>query len=194
MASFKMQPMGFTFVFVAFMSIQPMVVFVECMGVNLMNVHKPIESFFWLKNEIKSQSIKTLLPPNCTIFGLHYCFGRKSCCNGNCVDLLSDLLNCASCANVCLEPFLGSFFCCNGNCTNVWNDSNNCGGYGKECTNGDICILGLCKIPPSLPPPPPSPSPPPSTPPPPFPPSPPPPSPPPPPPPSPPPSPPPISD
>ncbi|CAM6022342.1 unnamed protein product [Sphagnum balticum] len=94
MANFKMQPMGFTFVFVAFMSIQPMVVFVVCMGANPMNVHKPIQSRFLLKNEIKSQSIKTLLPPNCTIF---------------------------------------------------------------ECTNGDIWILGLCKIPPSLPPPPPSP-------------------------------------
>jgi hypothetical protein len=116
MASFKMQPMGFTFVFVAFMSIQPIVVFVECMGANPMNVHKPIESHFWLKNKIKSQSIKTLLAPNYTIFGLHYCFGGKSCCTGKCVDLLLDPLNCASCGNVCLEPFLGSFFCCNGNC------------------------------------------------------------------------------
>ncbi|CAK9229254.1 unnamed protein product [Sphagnum troendelagicum] len=65
MASFKMQPMGFTFVFVAFMSMQSMVVFVECMGANLMNVHKLIESRFLLKNEIKSQSIKILPPPIC---------------------------------------------------------------------------------------------------------------------------------
>lgn len=63
MASFKMQAMGFTFVFVAFMSMQLMVVFVECMGANLMNVHKPIESRFLLKNEIKSQSIKIVVPP-----------------------------------------------------------------------------------------------------------------------------------
>ncbi|CAK9878411.1 unnamed protein product [Sphagnum jensenii] len=65
MASFKMQPMGFTFVFMAFMSMQSMVVFVECMGANLMNVHKLIESRFLLKNEIKSQSIKIVRPPIC---------------------------------------------------------------------------------------------------------------------------------
>lgn len=41
--------MGFTLVFVAFMSIQPMVVFVECMGANPMNVHKPIESRFFVE-------------------------------------------------------------------------------------------------------------------------------------------------
>jgi hypothetical protein len=43
MTSFKTQPMVFIFIFVGFMSMQPMIVSIEGMGTNAMDAHKPLE-------------------------------------------------------------------------------------------------------------------------------------------------------
>jgi hypothetical protein len=80
-------------------------------------------------------------------------------CDGICVDLLTDELNCGRCGVVCGVTERCQFGqCCGvdevlcGNvCTNLLSDEFNCGTCGFQCPPGTECVLGVCSaFPPPL--------------------------------------------
>jgi hypothetical protein len=79
-------------------------------------------------------------------------------CNGICVDLLTDDLNCGRCGVTCGPTERCRFgqcctvdeVLCGNRCTNLLSDEQNCGTCGFECEPGFECVLGLCS---ALPPP-----------------------------------------
>lgn len=73
-------------------------------------------------------------------------------CNGTCVDLATNTLNCGACGIACLggqQCSASKCACpkdqafCNGNCTHA--DRNHCGATCQQCQNDQICI-GECKV------------------------------------------------
>ncbi|XP_068666681.1 stigma-specific STIG1-like protein 1 [Aristolochia californica] len=62
------------------------------------------------------------------------------CCRKQCVDVMTDRLNCGQCGYKCKYAAA----CCGGRCVNFANDEKNCGSCYKRCSNGDICVHGLC--------------------------------------------------
>lgn len=73
-------------------------------------------------------------------------------CNGLCVDLLTDNLNCGRCGVACFPTEQCRFGqCCGvteelcGNvCTDLSRDEFNCGTCGFRCEPGLDCVLGIC--------------------------------------------------
>jgi len=73
-------------------------------------------------------------------------------CNGVCVDLLTDDLNCGRCGVACFptERCLFGQCCgvdevlCGNLCTNLLSDESNCGTCGFQCEPGLECVLGVC--------------------------------------------------
>ncbi|KAG9447613.1 hypothetical protein H6P81_013741 [Aristolochia fimbriata] len=62
------------------------------------------------------------------------------CCRKQCVDVMTDRLNCGKCGYKCKYGTA----CCGGRCVNLSNDEKNCGGCYKRCSKGDICVHGIC--------------------------------------------------
>ncbi|EFJ38155.1 hypothetical protein SELMODRAFT_69812, partial [Selaginella moellendorffii] len=62
-----------------------------------------------------------------------------TCCNRQCVDILTNRNYCGSCWNRC--PW--GYSCCRGRCVNLLRDSRNCGKCGRVCKN-KRCDYGLC--------------------------------------------------
>ena len=72
-------------------------------------------------------------------------------CDGQCIDLETDRLNCGACGVVCAAGEIcdGSGVCelscqegledCGGTCTNLATDRLNCGACGVECAAGEVC-------------------------------------------------------
>lgn len=91
------------------------------------------------------------------IFGLFGCEAKdEPCefeCNFECVDLLTDPVNCGGCTVVCPAGTTceeGSCQCpgtnllCDGVCLDVLTDRHNCGGCGVLCTFDSQCVAGEC--------------------------------------------------
>lgn len=62
------------------------------------------------------------------------------CCKKQCVNVMTDRLNCGMCGYKCRK----NEGCCGGRCVNLLNDERNCGSCKKRCKRGDICFHGLC--------------------------------------------------
>lgn len=60
-----------------------------------------------------------------------------SACDGRCVDLRSDTMNCGSCRNLCPGQLP---LCCDGTCTSLYS-AENCGGCGNACSPDDPCAM-----------------------------------------------------
>jgi hypothetical protein len=91
------------------------------------------------------------------------CAGNQVRCNGNCVDILSDMFNCGGCAATsgavevitCLTG--ETCFCANQGqvecpysapysfCADTQADPYNCGGCGVECATNEQCVAGACQ-------------------------------------------------
>jgi hypothetical protein len=87
---------------------------------------------------------------NCGACG-NICQQNEECCNGNCVDILSDCRFCGSCEAEdcpCIDSFIeGSptkHACCSGKCVELLSDSRNCGSCGIKCSEGFVCGNGQC--------------------------------------------------
>lgn len=52
-------------------------------------------------------------------------------CNGNCIDIQSDVNHCNACGHECVDHFL----CCGGVCVNPVNDPRHCGECYMNCGN-----------------------------------------------------------
>lgn len=62
------------------------------------------------------------------------------CCKKQCVNVMTDSLNCGMCGKKC-----GYFeMCCRGECVNPSTDEKNCGRCNNKCGNGSSCVYGLC--------------------------------------------------
>jgi hypothetical protein len=78
-----------------------------------------------------------------TLGGSKTCFIRGTTnCDGTCVNLTSNELNCGTCGHVCksLAPE-----CCDGTCVNLLTDESNCGACGHVCGALTTCTSGSCK-------------------------------------------------
>ncbi|GFY91724.1 stigma-specific Stig1 family protein [Actinidia rufa] len=62
------------------------------------------------------------------------------CCYKQCVNVMSDKLNCGKCGYKCKY----SETCCQGKCVNPSVDERNCGRCNNRCKNGGSCAYGLC--------------------------------------------------
>jgi hypothetical protein len=58
------------------------------------------------------------------------CGTGETCCEGECVNLMTDVNNCGACGNAC--PFENSL-CCNGTCANAL-DGKTCGACDVDCS------------------------------------------------------------
>src|SRR5262249_29912650 len=85
------------------------------------------------------------------------CPGGLTACNGSCVHLGTDPLNCGSCGNACA----GGSVCaagacavscqtgrtnCSGSCVELQTDNANCGTCGRTCPSGAACGAGQCAV------------------------------------------------
>jgi Stigma-specific protein, Stig1 len=83
------------------------------------------------------------------------CRAYEQQCNGVCIPVTDDPMNCGgcqvqcapgevcsgvTCASVCLPGLTG----CNGACVDLQNDSENCGACGVACPTGEGCVAGAC--------------------------------------------------
>jgi hypothetical protein len=93
------------------------------------------------------------------------CPWGELCCNGSCISVESDPLNCGACNRACSEGeqcvngwcLCGGVTscaeniekCCNGECVNILYDPTNCGDCGIECESetGPECAEGECVCP-----------------------------------------------
>jgi hypothetical protein len=87
------------------------------------------------------------------------CDAGLTLCNGFCVDLLSDVVNCGSCEVVCgvgltcqgggcaevIQPCAAWQTDCGGVCVDLVTDALNCGVCGLECAYGESCAGGACQ-------------------------------------------------
>ena len=62
------------------------------------------------------------------------------CCRKQCVNVMSDNLNCGQCGRKCKYGEA----CCRGNCVNIMYDAKNCGGCKNRCKKGNFCKYGMC--------------------------------------------------
>ncbi|XP_059440270.1 stigma-specific STIG1-like protein 1 [Corylus avellana] len=79
----------------------------------------------------------------CDVFP-RLCLAKASpgpdCCKNQCVNVMTDKLNCGKCGKRCKY----SDMCCQGECVNPSNDERHCGRCNKKCRNGGSCEYGLC--------------------------------------------------
>lgn len=61
-------------------------------------------------------------------------------CNKQCVNLMTNKLNCGKCGKKCNY----SEMCCQGKCVNPSSDERHCGQCNKKCSKGSSCEYGLC--------------------------------------------------
>ncbi|XP_077226528.1 uncharacterized protein LOC143859944 [Tasmannia lanceolata] len=62
------------------------------------------------------------------------------CCKKNCVNVMTDRLNCGVCGKKC--KYMET--CCRGQCVNLAFDKKHCGRCNNRCNKGDFCTYGLC--------------------------------------------------
>lgn len=62
------------------------------------------------------------------------------CCNKQCVNVMSDRVNCGMCGKKC--KYQES--CCKGLCVNTAFDGKNCGKCNNRCKKGSSCLYGMC--------------------------------------------------
>ncbi len=93
------------------------------------------------------------------------CASGLSACNGQCVDVSSDLANCGACGTVCSGAHATTLACvasqcavtscaggygdCDGNAANgcevvLGTSMTNCGACGRTCAAGQACTQGMC--------------------------------------------------
>ena len=88
------------------------------------------------------------------------CVPGKTWCNGVCVDLQLDPLNCGLCGlaclpddtcsgGVCTPPCAGGTVC-GGSCVDLETDVRNCGACGNACPVDHTCVRGFCSCRPGL--------------------------------------------
>ncbi|KAM4112820.1 hypothetical protein ACJW30_05G169900 [Castanea mollissima] len=63
-----------------------------------------------------------------------------NCCNKQCVNLMTNKLNCGECRKKCNY----SEMCCLGKCVNPSSDERHCCQCNKKCSKGSSCEYGLC--------------------------------------------------
>ncbi|KAF5742147.1 hypothetical protein HS088_TW09G00189 [Tripterygium wilfordii] len=67
--------------------------------------------------------------------------GGPDCCYKQCVNVMSDELNCGKCGNKCKYWEI----CCQGKCVNPSLDEKHCGKCNNRCSDkGSSCVYGLC--------------------------------------------------
>ena len=85
------------------------------------------------------------------------CLGSSTECNGTCVELRRDPLNCGACGTACPSGEVCSagqcaVSCqagltdCSGTCANTATDNLNCGACGTACPSGELCSAGKCAV------------------------------------------------
>ncbi|KAJ1690309.1 hypothetical protein LUZ63_014464 [Rhynchospora breviuscula] len=62
------------------------------------------------------------------------------CCKKQCVNVMTDNLNCGECGRRCRYGQT----CCSGNCVDVMYDKRNCGACKNRCKKGSFCNFGMC--------------------------------------------------
>ncbi|KAF8030216.1 hypothetical protein BT93_E2610 [Corymbia citriodora subsp. variegata] len=62
------------------------------------------------------------------------------CCGKQCVDVMTDRLNCGTCGKRCKYGEM----CCRGSCVNPSVDEKHCGRCSNKCSKGSSCVHGLC--------------------------------------------------
>jgi hypothetical protein len=79
-------------------------------------------------------------------------------CNGACVDLGGDAVNCGACGKTCAAGTVcssgacvrgscpGGTSSCNGACIDPLTSAANCGGCGQACPSGNTCVNGTCTL------------------------------------------------
>ncbi|KAK1325438.1 hypothetical protein QJS10_CPA01g01764 [Acorus calamus] len=82
-------------------------------------------------------------PATCDIFP-RICRGKGSqtpdCCRKQCVNVMTDNLNCGQCGRRCRY----GEGCCKGQCVSLMYDRNHCGGCNSKCKKGSYCRYGMC--------------------------------------------------
>ncbi len=79
-------------------------------------------------------------------------------CDGGCVSLATDPLNCGACqftclagqscqAGACVEQCTGMLTACGSSCTDLATDAFNCGSCGSRCSGAVSCVDGTCACP-----------------------------------------------
>jgi hypothetical protein len=83
------------------------------------------------------------------------CGATQQNCNGVCVDLSADRMNCGACAlacggrqvcvaGSCQDSCPPGQTTCNGTCVNVLTSSESCGSCGNRCDSSSVCAGGRC--------------------------------------------------
>lgn len=101
------------------------------------------------------------------------CQTGQLCCGGICKDILGDRSNCGNCGlecptgancvdGVCLCDISGTppcngaccpaglLGCCSNTCTDLQSDGQNCGRCGNTCLGPEVCVGGVCTVPPPV--------------------------------------------
>ena len=98
-------------------------------------------SFTQRKGRFLAQQVKAV--STCDVYP-KLCRRKNSsgpnCCNKQCVNLMTDKLNCGKCGKKCNY----SEMCCQGDCVNPSSDERDCGRCNKKCSKGSSCEYGLC--------------------------------------------------
>jgi hypothetical protein len=91
--------------------------------------------------------------------GTTRCRDDQDCCDGKCIDPLSDPSDCGACNAKCIvneqcqggqcscsggSPCTGSRACCPMGCFDLTKDRNNCGSCGNKCNPGETCVSSAC--------------------------------------------------
>jgi len=91
---------------------------------------------------------------------LQNCAPPRVVCDGACVDLQTDALNCGACGTTCpvnncsggvcggggIQNCAPPFAVCGDACVDLTSDSINCGACGVVCGEDDICLQGTCTL------------------------------------------------
>jgi formylglycine-generating enzyme required for sulfatase activity len=81
------------------------------------------------------------------------CLSNERCCDGSCVDVQSNNLQCGACMAPCGPRQTcrdGQCHCpegmdvCNGLCADRMTDTENCGACGRRCQGAESCVAGNC--------------------------------------------------